>query len=86
MTYNNLRAKVGDPKQFASVRRIVLDEGVERGVAALAFSNGNGLDFWALGDRSLDIGPLWWKGMLDQSSLVELLALRQHRLRERDPH
>lgn len=63
MTYNNLRAKVGDPKQFASVRRIVLDEGVERGVAALAFSNGNGLDFWALGDRSLDIGPLWWKGM-----------------------
>ncbi|MBR0854111.1 DUF4432 family protein [Bradyrhizobium liaoningense] len=59
----NLRAKVGDLRQFASVRRIVLDDGVERGVAALAFSNGGGLDFWALADRSLDIGPLWWKGM-----------------------
>lgn len=63
MTDKDLRAKVGDLRQFASVRRIVLDDGVERGVAALAFSNGGGLDFWALADRSLDIGPLWWKGM-----------------------
>lgn len=58
-----LRAKVGDLRQFASVRRIILDDGVERGVLSLAFSNGGGLDFWALADRSLDIGPLWWKGM-----------------------
>ena len=29
---------------------------------ALAFSTGGGLDFWVLSDRSLDIGPLWWKG------------------------
>ena len=63
MTGEELRAKVGDLRQFASVRRIVLDDGVERGVAALAFSNGSGLDFWALADRSLDIGPLWWRGM-----------------------
>ncbi len=63
MTAKDLRTKVGDLRQFASVRRIVLDDGVERGVAALAFSNGGGLDFWALADRSLDIGPLWWKGM-----------------------
>lgn len=63
MISGTLRAKVGDLRQFASVRRIVLDDGVERGVAALAFSNGAGLDFWALADRSLDIGPLWWKGM-----------------------
>ena len=63
MTDKDLRSKVGDLRQFASVRRIVLDDGVERGVAALAFSNGGGLDFWALADRSLDIGPLWWKGM-----------------------
>jgi hypothetical protein len=63
VTGKDLRAKVGDLRQFASVRRIVLDDGVERGVAALAFSNGGGLDFWALADRSLDIGPLWWKGM-----------------------
>jgi len=58
-----LRAKVGSLGQFASVRRITLDDGVERGVRALVFSSGGGLDFWALSDRSLDIGPLWWKGM-----------------------
>jgi hypothetical protein len=63
MTGRELRAKVGDTRQFASVRRITLDDGVERGVRALAFSSGSGLDFWVLSDRSLDIGPLWWKGM-----------------------
>ena len=63
MIARQLRAKVGDLRQFASVRRITLDDGVERGVRALAFSNGGGLEFWVLSDRSLDIGPLWWKGM-----------------------
>ncbi len=53
---------VGDLRQIASVRRIVLDDGPETGVRALAFSTGGGLDFWVLSDRSLDIGPLWWKG------------------------
>jgi hypothetical protein len=57
-----LAAVVGDPRQVASVRRIVLDDGPETGVRALAFSTGGGLDFWVLSDRSLDIGPLWWKG------------------------
>jgi hypothetical protein len=58
----DLRPKVGDLRQVASVRRIVLDDGAERGVRALAFHAGGGLDFWALADRSLDIGPLWWRG------------------------
>jgi hypothetical protein len=31
-------------------------------VRALAFSTGGGLDFWALADRALDIGPLWFRG------------------------
>ena len=57
-----LAALVGDLRQIASVRRIVLDDGPETGVRALAFSTGGGLDFWVLSDRSLDIGPLWWKG------------------------
>jgi Domain of unknown function (DUF4432) len=63
MIGKELRTNVGDLRQFASVRRITLDDGVERGVRALAFSNGGGLDFWVLSDRSLDIGPLWWKGI-----------------------
>jgi hypothetical protein len=58
-----LRPLVGDLRQLASVRRIVLDDGPERGVRALAFSTGGGLDFWVLSDCSLDIGPLWWRGV-----------------------
>jgi hypothetical protein len=60
---SELRPRVGDLRQWASVRRIALDDGIERGVRALTFSTGGGLDFWALADRSLDIGPLWWRGM-----------------------
>jgi hypothetical protein len=58
-----LRPLLGDLHQFASVRRIVLDDGAERGVRALAFSTGGGLDFWVMSDRSLDIGPLWCHGV-----------------------
>lgn len=58
-----LAPRVGDLRQIASVRRIQLDDGPERGVRALAFSTGGGLDFWALSDRTLDIGPLWWRGV-----------------------
>jgi hypothetical protein len=58
-----LRPLVGDLRQLASVRRIALDDGPERGVRALAFSTGGGLDFWVLSDRSLDIGPLWCAGV-----------------------
>lgn len=57
-----IRPLVGDLRQVASVRRIVLDDGPERGVRALAFSTGGGLDFWVLSDRTLDIGPLNWRG------------------------
>ncbi len=57
-----LRPQVGDLRQLAAVRRIVLDDGPERGVRALSFSTGGGLDFWVLTDRSFDIGPLWLRG------------------------
>lgn len=58
-----LRDSMGDLRQLASVRRIVLDDGPERGQRALHFSSGGGLDFWVLSDRTMDIGPLWFKGM-----------------------
>ncbi|MBU2532028.1 MAG: DUF4432 family protein [Alphaproteobacteria bacterium] len=57
-----LKSVVGDLRQLASVRRIVLDDGAERGVRALSFSTGGGLDFLVLSDRSLDIGTLTWRG------------------------
>ncbi len=56
------RALLGDLRQLASVRRIVLDDGAERGVNAIACSTGGGLDYWLVADRALDIGPLWWRG------------------------
>jgi hypothetical protein len=46
----------------AEVRRVLFDDGVGRGVEALSFSTGGGLDFSVLIDRSLDIGPLSWRG------------------------
>jgi hypothetical protein len=58
-----LRPLVGDLRQVAGVRRIVLDDGPERGVRALVFSTGGGLDFWVTVDRSLDIGLLFWQGV-----------------------
>lgn len=57
-----LRPFVGGLRQLASVRAIKLDDGPERGLAALAFSTGGGLDFWVLADRAMDIGPLWLRG------------------------
>lgn len=57
-----LRDLTPDLRQLASVRRVVLDDGPERGVRALVFSTGGGLDFWVLSDRSLDIGQLSWRG------------------------
>ncbi|MFS8514667.1 MAG: aldose 1-epimerase family protein, partial [Planifilum fulgidum] len=58
-----LKPRVGDLRQLANVRRIVLDDGTERGVRALSFSTGGGLDFWVLTDRSMDIGTLSWQGV-----------------------
>jgi len=62
VTDGALSDRVGDLRQVASVRSMVLGDGDEQGVRALAFSTGGGLDFWALPDHSLDIGPLWWRG------------------------
>jgi hypothetical protein len=52
-----------DPRQFASVRRIVLAEGPEAGIETLAFSTGGGLDFWVTAGRLMDVATLSWRGM-----------------------
>jgi len=57
-----LRARVGDLRQLASLRSLVLADGPEAGVAALAFSTGGGLDFLVLAGRGLDIGTLNYRG------------------------
>jgi hypothetical protein len=58
-----LRTLVGDLRQFAHVRRIILADGPEAGVEALTFSTGGGLDFWVTAGRMLDIVTLSWRGV-----------------------
>lgn len=58
-----IRERVGDLRQFASIRLIELGDGAERGVRALAMSGGGGLDAWVMVDRSFDIGPVWHRGI-----------------------
>jgi hypothetical protein len=58
-----LRTLVGDLRQVAYVRRMILADGAEAGVEALAFSTGGGLDFWVTAGRLLDIATLSWRGV-----------------------
>lgn len=57
------RHLAADPRQFASVRRIVLADGPEAGIETLAFSTGGGLDFWVTAGRLMDIATLSWRGV-----------------------
>lgn len=58
----NLARLTGNLRQLAAVRRITLEDGPARGLRALAFSTGGGLDFWVFEDRAMDIGPVWFAG------------------------
>ncbi len=53
---------VATPRAVGSVRRMTLADGPEAGLDCVALSTGGGLDAWLLAGRSLDIGPLWWRG------------------------
>jgi len=57
------RHLAADPRQYASVRRIILAEGPEMGIETLAFSTGGGLDFWVTVGRMMDIATLSWRGI-----------------------
>lgn len=59
---DHLARLTGSLRQLAAVRRITLEDGPARGLRALAFSTGGGLDFWVFEDRAMDIGPLWFAG------------------------
>ena len=67
-TKSELIARVGDVSQVGGVRHIELSDGVERGVRAIEFRTGSGLDFTVLVDRGFDIStatfngrPLMWR-------------------------
>ena len=48
--------------QFAGVRLMTLEDGVERGIRTLEFRTGSGLKFNVLIDRSFDIADCEYKG------------------------
>ncbi len=58
----DLAQKSGSLSQFAGVRLVTLEDGVERGIRALEFHTGDGLRFSVLIDRAFDIGDCEYKG------------------------
>lgn len=58
----DLAARSGALSQFAGVRLMTLDNGVERNVRMLEFRTGSGLRFTVLVDRAMDIAELEYNG------------------------
>ena len=59
---HRLSELVGDLRQLASVQRIALRDGPDRGLPLLAFSTGGGLDFQIKENGTLDIRSLHFRG------------------------
>lgn len=53
----------GSFSQFAGVRLMVLEDGLERGIRMLEFRSGTGLRFTVLVDRAMDIADCEYRGM-----------------------
>lgn len=52
----------GSLSQFAGVRQMTLNDGLERGIRMLEFRSGTGLRFTVLIDRAMDIADCEWRG------------------------
>lgn len=59
----DIAASSGSFAQFAGVRLMVLEDGLERGIRMLEFRSGAGLRFTVLVDRALDIADCDYRGM-----------------------
>ena len=57
-----IEERSGSMAQFAGVRLMTLEDGVERGIRTLEFRTGSGLKFNVLIDRSFDIADCEYKG------------------------
>jgi hypothetical protein len=57
-----LERRAGDVAAAGGVRKVILDDGSERGIRALEFRSGSGLTFDVLVDRAMDIGPAEYQG------------------------
>src|SRR5689334_4459970 len=59
----SLARMAGDVAAAGGVRSVVLGDGLERGVRALEFRTGSGLNFDVLVDRATDIGSAEYRGV-----------------------
>jgi len=62
LSKRDIGQRTGSLSQFAGVRLITLEDGVERGIRAVEFRTGSGLRFTVLIDRALDIADCEYKG------------------------
>ncbi|OHZ00432.1 aldose 1-epimerase family protein [Salinicola sp. MIT1003] len=62
LSRHDLEARTGDLGQFAGVRLMCLENGVERGIRLLEFRSGTGLRFSVLVDRAMDIADCEYRG------------------------
>lgn len=58
-----LDARIGQFSQIAGVTLVTLADGAARGVRALLFRTGSGLEFWVLVDRAFDIARCQFRGI-----------------------
>lgn len=61
-TREELLRRVGDLSQLGGTRMVELHDGNQRGVRAVDFATGSGLQFTVLLDRGMDIGAASWCG------------------------
>jgi hypothetical protein len=62
LTRLQVEERTGSLAQFAGVRLMTLEDGVERGIRSLEFRTGSGLKFNVLIDRAFDIADCEFKG------------------------
>ncbi len=62
LTRLQVEERTGSLAQFAGVRLVTLEDGVERGIRSLEFRSGSGLKFNVLIDRAFDIADCEYKG------------------------
>lgn len=60
---DNLKNRLGNINQLASVRRSILDDGKGRGMRIFDVRNASGLSFTVFPDKGLDIGPTDFNGL-----------------------
>jgi len=62
-TRTELEARAGNLAQVAGVTLVTLENGPSRGVRAVLFRTGSGLEFWVLVDRAFDIAKCQFGGI-----------------------